>query len=110
MSDNLKQCPFCGRPGFVTQIGPHRYKAMCDSQCCIVMPSGIESAFTSKDNAIWAWNNRANNKVSCEWVNCRFNVFDEVGGNCTKNKIHIYLDKDGAKCLQKDIDEGKFPR
>jgi hypothetical protein len=55
--------------------------------------------------------NRPNKQtVGCEWVNCRFNVFEESGGQCTKDKVYIYLHNGDAKCIHKDIDEGKFPK
>jgi hypothetical protein len=51
-------CPFCGKDGYTAQMGAWKYKAMCPTDGCVLLPSGVERFFTSEENAIKFWNTR----------------------------------------------------
>lgn len=58
--EELKPCPFCGRPGQITKrrIGPLLYfKPRCSKLVCIARKGNVW--FPSKKEAIEVWNRRA---------------------------------------------------
>lgn len=64
----LKPCPFCGCKAIITEIPPHKhefatfmpdYEGSATVECCLCGAALIK---TTKDEAIKAWNRRANNE------------------------------------------------
>ncbi len=68
MSVELKPCPFCGSPGVLEggdfiggwneKTGPRPYKVECTNLRCIASYM-IGAVFETKEDAIEAWNRRA---------------------------------------------------
>lgn len=59
MSEELKPCPFCGSEADFITKGRSWWAVEClnERNCGIFLP--VDSAYTSKDYAIKAWNTRA---------------------------------------------------
>lgn len=62
MSNNLKPCPFCGGKAIVTEIPINSYITVC-TNC-----SSNMAIYRSKQEAIEAWNNRADERPKGEWI------------------------------------------
>jgi len=56
MEEELKACPFCGSEAFIWRIATG-YKVSCKKDC-VTMPPRHDMGFTSKEEAIKAWNTR----------------------------------------------------
>ena len=72
MTDELKDCPFCGAKAVLWPFGivGGRWKVSCSNEC-VTMPHRFETGFATKEEAVKKWNTRlladaVNSRKLCE--------------------------------------------
>ena len=60
-----RDCPFCGGPAEVHQLHKDEWYVACGNSDCPVNPE--TNCFDTEVDAIEAWNNSYNVKVTCDW-------------------------------------------